>query len=285
MAVDAEVAVVDLVENSMVEVPLVGLGFRYPIADWILSNPDSIDCLELTAEHFFDSGDELLGQLSELFPISIHGLGLSLGTPGPLDQETLAQFARVANLADARWISEHIAFTKTDDVDLGHLNPVPASKQSLHTLIDHARELMDTCQRPLLLENITSFMRPPGEMTETEFINELCRRSGAGLLLDVTNLLINSRNHDFDALGWVHEIDAAHIKQLHIVGYSFRDGVWHDHHCEPIQQDLLDLATEVIGIAPVESIILERDGKFPPTAELDRELIRLEEACESARCG
>ena len=271
-------------EEALVEVPLVGLGYRQPFADWVLSKPDTIDCLELTAEHFFDAADELLWRLRDLYPLSVHGLGLSLGTPGPLDPTTLSQFQRVVERSDARWTSEHIAFTRTDDVDLGHLNPVPLTRTSLNTLIDHSREVMDRCQKPLLLENITSYLRVPDPISETDFINQLCERSGAGLLLDVTNLFINSRNHDFDPSAWLHEIAPQSIRQLHIVGYSFSDGVWHDRHCEPIQDALFDLAEEVVSYAPVESIIIERDGAFPSTKRIESELKRLEAVCESARC-
>lgn len=271
--------------ESFVEVPLVGLGFRRPFADWIRTKPDVVDCLEISAEHFFDGGESELEQLRDLYPLSVHGLGLSLGTPGTLDKQTLEGFKRVADLADARWISEHIAFTKTNDVDLGHLNPVPLTSDSLQTLIDHSRELMDACQKPLLLENITSYLRVPEEIPETEFINRLCQQAGIGLLLDVTNLFINSRNHDFDPIEWLHQVEPSIIRQLHLVGYSFQDGVWHDRHCEPIQGELFELAAQVISYAPVESIIIERDGDFPSCGQLELEIKRLEDVCESARCN
>ena len=204
--------------DALLEIPLVGLGFREPLADWILSMPEEIDCLERTAEHFFDLGEDLLEKLRDLYPLSVHGLGLSLGTPGAIDQETLNQFQRVADVANARWISEHIAFTKTEDVDLGHLNPVPLTRKSLKVLVDHARQVMDVCQRPLILENITSYLRLPEELLEADFINQLCQQAGAGLLLDVTNLYINSCNHRFDALEWLHRLEPSVIKQLHNVG-------------------------------------------------------------------
>ena len=77
--------------DEVQEIPLVGMGFREPLAEWILSMPEKIDCLELTAEHFFDGGELILEQLRDLYPLSVHGLGLSLGTPGPIDQNTMSQ--------------------------------------------------------------------------------------------------------------------------------------------------------------------------------------------------
>ena len=280
----AEVAVV--VEDELpdlVEVPLVGVGYRAPLADWISSCPSEVNCLEITAEHFFDFGHERLEWLRDNYPLFVHGLGLSLGTPGPLDASTLEQFAQVVHAANPEWISEHIAFTRSAEVDLGHLNPVSPTQKSLQVLVDHARELMDRCQKQLILENVTSFLRLSGEMSEPEFLNRLCEQAGCGLLLDVTNLLINARNHKFDELTWLRELDPGHIRQLHVVGYSQRDGVWHDNHGAAIQDELFDLIAEVARNTSVRAVIVERDTNFPLAEELRRELSRLEDVCATAR--
>ncbi|GEM_PF-589650 len=282
--VGEEVVVVAVAETpGLIEVPLTGLGYRAPLADWISSRPPEVHCLEITAEHFFDHGEEHLEWLSECYPLYVHGLGLSLGTPGRLDADTLDKFARIASIAGAEWISEHVAFTRSDEVDLGHLNPVAPTESSLSVLVDHARELMDRCQKPLILENVTSFLRLPGEMSETEFLNRLCERSGCGLLLDVTNLLINARNHRFDELDWLSELDSDNVVQLHVVGYSEQNGVWQDYHGAAIQDDLFHLVGEVVRSTSVRAIIIERDTHFPPDEELARELTRLENECVSAR--
>jgi uncharacterized protein (UPF0276 family) len=170
----------------------VGLGYRRELAAWVQSRPRGVDCLELTAEHFGANSEEHLASLGQNFRLFVHGLGLSLGTPGPLDQGRLAHFARIAEVAQAAWVSEHIAFTRTAEVDLGHLNPVPLTRESLRVLADHAREVAERCRKPMLLENITSHLKLQGELTETEFLNELCAQSGCGLLLDVTNLFITA---------------------------------------------------------------------------------------------
>src|SRR5262245_31607313 len=96
---------------------LVGVGLRRELAAWIESRPEGLDCLELTAEHFFDAPDAVLERIAAQYPVLVHGLGLSLGTPGPLDPEILARFARVARLTRALWVSEHVAFTRTSEVD------------------------------------------------------------------------------------------------------------------------------------------------------------------------
>ncbi len=261
---------------------LVGLGHRRELQAWIASRPPEIGCIELTAEHFFGavpgSGQrELLASLRAAYPLMVHGLGLSLGTPGPLDQETLRSFADVVAAADPLWISEHIAFTRTSAVDLGHLNPVAHTPQTLALVADHARALMDRCQKPLILENIATHLRLPGSMAEPEFLNRLCERAGCGLLLDVTNLYVNSRNHRFDPLVWLAALEPRHVVQLHVVGCTFQDGRWHDLHAEPIQREIRALANEVLARAPVRAVILERDARFPAPEVLAAELASLAE--------
>lgn len=254
---------------------MIGLGYRRELATWIDSQPRDVTCLEITAEHFFHVRDDHLARLAEKFPLFVHGLGLSLGTPGPLDRERVEQFARVVQLANPRWISDHIAFTCTAEGDLGHLNPVPPTREMVKIIGDHALEVAGRCAKPMLLENITSHILLTGELAETEFINQLCERADCGLLLDVTNLFINSRNHGYDPLKWLHEIAPQRIRQLHIVGYSRTDERYTDSHAQPIQEELIELAQAIVHYAPVEAIILERDEDFPATDELEREIAKL----------
>ena len=275
------VAVAD--KSDLVEVPLVGVGYRGPLENWISTEPDIVGCLEITAEHFFDGGRDRLAWLADRFPLFVHGLGLSLGTPGPLDQATLGEFKRIVDTARPMWISEHIAFTRSEETDLGHLNPIPTSRRSLAVMVDHAKELSDVCQRPLILENITSHITLKGELSEPQFLNELCDRTGCGLLLDATNLFINSRNHRFDPLQWLDELNLSNVVQMHVVGYSFHDGVWSDHHGAAIQDELFELVEYIVARSPVRAVIIERDAHFPPITEIESELRRLEEVCESAR--
>lgn len=254
---------------------MIGVGYRRELRPWLDARPAGVTCLEITAGHFYDEGEEQLAALAAAYPLFVHGLGLSLGTAGPLDQGRLRQFARIARVAQARWISEHVAFTRTAETDLGHLNPIRPSRETAHVLADHARELSELCGKPLLLENITSHIRLEGELREPEFLNEVCARAGCGLLLDITNLYINSRNHRFDPLRWLAELDIARVRQLHIVGYSECDGRLMDDHAASVQPELLDLAQVVVARAPVEAIVLERDATFPALGEMDDEIAKL----------
>lgn len=257
----------------------VGLGYRNPLASWIESNPAEIECLEITAEHFFDGGDSILQTLSRHYALYLHGLGGSLGTPGPLDAGYLESFRHVSQIANPEWISEHIAFTRSDEVDLGHLNPIAPTRRNLHHVAEHARQLSVLCEKPILLENITTHLPLKGELSEPDFLNQLCELADCGLLLDVTNLFINSRNHRFDPVKWLQSLNPEKIIQLHVVGYTEKDGRFLDTHSSSIQSDLWDLIRAVLEYATPRAIIVERDAHFPSPRILARELTNLKEAC------
>jgi len=261
---------------------MVGVGYRFELAPWIESGPAELDCVEITAENFSDSAARRrLGPLAARYPLMVHSLALSLGTPGPLEQDILGSLAEIARQASPLWISEHLGFCRTDEVELGHFNPVCPSRDTLGWLSDHVREVVEACGAPLILENITSELRVKGHLSETEFLNRLCEESGCGLLLDVTNLFVNSRNHGFDASGWLRDIDPERIVQLHVVGYQEREGRWYDTHTQGIQEDLWALIRETLEYATPRAVVIERDDNFPPVQELEGELRALRAGAEA----
>lgn len=256
----------------------IGVGYRRELHDWLIGKPAGVQSLEITAEHFFlldAAAQQVLNTLSELYPTFVHGLGLSLGTPGPLCQDHLEKFATVADWANAEWVSEHVSFTRSSQVDLGHLNPILYGLDSLEILIEHALEVAERCHRKLILENVTSSIRFESAMSETHFLNQLCERAQCGLLLDVTNLFINSQNHHFDPVKWLYEIAPHNIVQLHVVGYSKIGDTYHDHHAVPVQDELLDLIRAVDHYADIQAVTLERDERLDRIDEIDLDLARL----------
>lgn len=257
---------------------LIGLGHRPGLARWLSSGVSEVQCLELTAEHFFDATDDTISAVGARYPCSVHGLGLSLGTPGPLDADIVARYARVARLANACWATEHVAFTRADGIDLGHLNPIAPTRDNVALLTDHATTLHETTGLPVCLENITSALALEGDMREVEFLNALCDTPSIGLLLDVTNLWVNARNHGFDAFAWLCELRPGAVKQAHIVGYGEQHGRLVDDHRAPIQPELLDLLAAAADAQPIEAVILERDLDIPGPAELVSELARVRHA-------
>ena len=116
----------------------------------------------------------------------IRGRRLSVGTPGPLNPDELDWFTSIVLQANPRWISTYLGFSRTDEFDLVYSNPVCTNRETLSTVADHAREIMERCRKPLILENIASHLQIKGTMSETDFMNRLCEEAGCGLLLNAT---------------------------------------------------------------------------------------------------
>ena len=140
---------------------------------------------------------------------------------------------------------------------------------------ENVNKVQDKIETPLILENITyNIDLPWNEMEENKFLGEILDRTGCGLLLDVTNLFINAKNHDYDPIQFLETIPAERIIQLHFVGGMIKEGKWIDNHCENTQDDIFMLIESVLKYAPVKGIILERDDNFPRFKRLTDELER-----------
>ncbi len=259
----------------------VGLGFRPPFLSQLFYHRSAIDFLEITADHYFAptaSKDAELTLLGNNFPLIPHGLGMSLGSADGLDPDYLRHYVAIVERVKPPWCSEHIAFTRAGGVDIGHLTPIPRTEAALRALRDNVARLQDHIQVPLILENITETLQyPDNEMGEGEFLCRVCDECDVGILLDVTNLYINSVNYRFDPVEMLHQIPSERIVQLHFVGAYVQDGWWVDGHNAPTQSEIWDLLEVVLDYADVKGVILERDEEIPPLEELLKELERARE--------
>ena len=215
--------------------------------------------------------------IAGLRPTIVSGGRLSLGTVGPLDVNSVSAFATIVKRTNPLWISEPLGFSRTEESTWPTYLPVSPGPRSLTTLAEHAIQVMDACQKLLLLETTASSIRAAGSIRETDFLNQVCQKASCGLLLDVTALLVNAINHRFDAVEWLHQIDRRHILQLHVSGYSRRDNRCFDEHLSAVQEDVWNLVEEVLGYCSPRAIIIEREGNYPPTFAIERELGRLKE--------
>lgn len=256
----------------------VGMGYRDPLRKEILQYPDGIDFLEITADNFLQSPNTrwvFLDALRSRYTLIPHGLNLSLGSAEGLNREYLSELTELVQRVNPPWWSEHIAFTKAEGVEIGHLSPLPFNRESIDAFCDNVCEAQDRIETPLILENITYTVDLPWhEMEENKFLGELLDRTGCGLLLDVTNLFINSQNHGYDPVEFLKTIPAERIIQLHFVGGMMKDGKWIDNHSQNTQDDIFQLIDSVLQYAPVKGVILERDANFPPFTTIADELER-----------
>ena len=256
----------------------VGLGFRPPFRAGLFLARDRVDFLEITADHYLETSPEKereLALLADHFRLIPHGLNLSLGSAEGLDPDYLGKFAALVARLNPPWWSEHVAFTRAGGVEIGHLAPVPFSTEALDVLAANIAEATRQIDFPLIVENITYTIPLPGrEMGEGAFLAELTRRTGCGLLLDVTNLYTNAVNHGFDPSEVLDQLPLDRVVQLHFAGGEWHDGELIDSHARPAPPEVWALLEEVVGRAPVKGIILERDDDLPPLGELLDEVDR-----------
>lgn len=256
-----------------------GLAYRQELSLWVDGRPPHIDFLEIRAEDFLRP--ELQNRLAELaaaYPLAVRSHNLSLGSPEPPDEDRVGRLAALVAVTDPLWLSEPIAFSRTGEVDLGCLIPVRSDSDTLGRIAGRARAIAARCGVPLLLETIASHLRLDGTMPETEFVNRLCDESGCGLLLDITALFVNGRNHGFDPCRWLREIDPRHIRHLHLSGFSLTGGRWEDWHADRIQPEIWTLADAAMAHASVHGTVLEYDIVFPAADAIEADLRTLRNA-------
>lgn len=254
----------------------IGLGFREQFRADIFLNQDKIDFLEITTDHFLDAKpnkfDELK-MLKEHFPLIPHSLELSLGSAEGIDEEYLEKIAEIVEFISPEWFSDHLCFTKSGGVKIGHLAPVPYTNEALKVFVRNISKVKKRIKTPLILENISYLLRfPSAEMSESEFITKILDETDCGLLLDVTNLYINSQNFAFCWRRFLDEIPLERVVQLHFVG-SHKNGKYLiDAHSDKTEAEIWQVFREVCQKCNIKGAILERDENFPPFSEILEEL-------------
>ena len=258
-----------------------GLGLRNEYYEQILEQSPAVDWFEVVSENYLVQGGKALYYLdaiAERYPLVMHGVSLSIGGPHALDTDYLKQIKQLAERIQPAWISDHLCWSRGSAHQLHDLLPLPYTEESLYHVAGRVRQVQDVLQRPLVLENVSSYVRSKvDEFTEWEFLNALAHLSGCQLLLDVNNVYVSSRNHGFDAWTFIRNLPPESIRQLHLAGHmDYGDYVvdTHDHPvCDPVWA-LYQQTLEHLG--PV-STLLERDDHFPPFEELLTELNKARE--------
>src|SRR5262245_29390123 len=227
--------------------------------------------LEITVDHCISSGESVASEIFDLvgqIPMTAHGIGLSIGTDVPLDLAYLDTVAAIVETLKAPAYSEHLAFTRAPGRDLANLLPVPKTQALVESIIAKVRTVQSRVPVPFLLENITYlFEWPDSELSDAEFLNLICRETGAGLLLDVENLHLNASNHGFDPHKFLDALPAGLVKEVHVAGgvtvcEDFRERPFlADSHSHPVPEGALDLLDRALDHHAPDTIVLERDDR------------------------
>jgi uncharacterized protein (UPF0276 family) len=201
-----------------------GVGLKPEHYRDILDSAPDIGWFEIHAENYMGAGGPphaYLTAIRERYPISLHGVGLSIGGASPLDTEHLARLRALADLYQPALFSEHLAWSSHDTVYLNDLLPLPYTEETLARVCDHINEVQDAMQRQLLLENPSTYLSYiETTMAEVDFLREIARRTGCGLLLDVNNVFVQAANHGFDADAYLDAFPMEHVGEIHLGGHA-----------------------------------------------------------------
>ncbi|MFJ2463720.1 DUF692 domain-containing protein [Pseudomonas sp. NPDC087615] len=253
-----------------------GLGLRSAYYQQILEQSPNVDWFEVVSENFMVQGGKALYHLdaiAERYPLVMHGVSLSIGGPHALDVDYLKQLKQLAERVNPAWISDHLCWSRGNAHQLHDLLPLPYTEESLEYIAERVRHVQDVLQRPLVLENVSSYVRGASDdFTEWEFLAVLSRVSGCELLLDVNNVYVSSRNHGFDPWTFIQSLPTDKVRQLHLAGHSDYGDYVIDTHDQPVSDPVWALYQRTLEHFGPVATLLERDDHFPPFEELLDEL-------------
>jgi len=250
-----------------------GIGWRAPHHRDVLEQRPSVGFLEVHAENHMGGGRRraVLAEARRHYPISVHGVGLSLGSVEPVDPIHLDWFAQLVAQVEPFLVSEHVAWCRQSGVYLNDLLPLPYTEEALSVLVRNIDRVQDRIRRPILMENPSTYLEfRHSTIPEGEFLAEMARRSGCGLLLDVNNLYVNERNHDKAARDVIENLDPSMVGEIHVAGHHVAElggaTVLIDDHGSAVTDPVWALYAEASARFPTASTLIEWDSAIP---ELD----------------
>ncbi|WP_024301607.1 DUF692 domain-containing protein [Pseudogulbenkiania sp. MAI-1] len=244
-----------------------GIGLRAPHYQEVLRQQPELGWVEVHSENFFDGGQPLamLRRVAECYPLSLHGVGLGLGSPERPEASHLASLKRLVDAIEPAAVSEHLCLNHSAQRFVNDLLPLPYTRAALDAVSAHVAETQDVLGRPILLENLSSYVEYPGnEMHEGEFLAELVKRTGCGILLDLNNLYVNQVNLGTDVGAVIAALPADAIGEIHLAGYSERDGMLVDTHSRPVYPAVWQLYRDTIARLGPRPTLIEWDIDIPP---------------------
>lgn len=218
-----------------------------------------------------------LGRVRELVPLSFHSVGLSLGDADGCDRDELERLAALVDRFEPAAVSDHLSWSSFAGERIPDLLPMPLTGQALDHFIAEVGCVQDRLKRPILVENPSRMLAFQGdEYDEPQFLAELCRRSGCGLLLDLNNVLVSSFNLRFDPAEWLDSIDGNIVGEIHVAGHSIIEPepgipIAVDDHGSPVGDQCWELLAAFVARAGPRPVLVERDNAVPPYVDLARE--------------
>lgn len=263
-----------------------GVGLKSQHFREVLEMRTDIGFFEVHAENYMVDGGPFhhyLGRIREHYPLSLHGVGLSIGAQGPLDEAHLDALAALIGRYEPASFSEHLAWSTHRGVFLNDLLPLPYSNETLLRVCEHIDRVQNRLQRRMLLENPSTYVEfAASTMSESEFLREVIARSGCGLLLDVNNAYVSCVNHGRDVVAFIDDLPLGAVGEIHLAGFATdEDGAGAplliDSHGSAVDEAVWSLYAGVIARLGSTPTLLERDNNVPSLATLLAEAGRAED--------
>lgn len=255
--------------SSPLEEP-VGIGLRHPYYKEVLETDLNLGWLEVHPENYFGGGAprHWLTKAREKFPLSLHAVGLSLGSDQPVNEEHLKQFKELIDIYQPFNVSDHASWSASGNAHLNDLLPLPYTQETLDRLARNIDQTQEYFDRRILVENPSTYIAfADNEMSEAEFMNALAEKTGCGLLLDLNNIYVQAHNHGYDAWDYLDTINGDPVGEMHLAGHieqSTGEGIiLIDTHSRPIKGDVWDLYEYAVKRFGVKPTLIEWDQDFP----------------------
>ncbi len=253
-----------------------GLGLRTQHYNDFLNTKQPVDWLEVISDNYMVNGGKPLAMLDRIradYPVTMHGVSMSLGSVKGLDQEYLKKLRALEQRIQPMWVSDHLCWGGVHGRKLHDLMPLPFTQEALEVVSRNIRHAQDFLQRPLVIENVSSYVEfKDSEMTEWDFLSEICNRTGCQLLLDINNIYVSAFNHGFSPFDFIDSVPSEQIRQFHLAGHQDNGDHLIDTHDHPVCHgvwELYEYALNRFGSVPT---MIERDDNIPPLSELLEEL-------------
>jgi uncharacterized protein (UPF0276 family) len=256
----------------------IGIGLRVPHFDHILSRKPAVGWFEIISENFMCDGGRpltVLDQILEQYRVVQHGVSMYFGSSEKLNREHLTKLKRLVKRTKTPWLSDHLCWGSVDGRYTHDLLPMPYTFAAAKITAQKIREARDFLEVPVCVENVSSYAEfHVSEMTEWEFLNEVVERADCGILLDVNNIYVSSRNHGFNPLDYVNGVPAHRVAQIHIAGHSKFQKYILDTHDHPVIDPVWKLYERAIQRTRKTATLLEWDDRIPSFDEVHREALK-----------
>lgn len=253
-----------------------GISLKPAYYQLILSSFPEIGFFEIHAENYLSKGGparHYLDLIRQHYPITVHGVGLSIGGEHAINEQHLERVSQLVSEVQPQIFSEHLAWSSHDNTFLNDLLPVAYDETTLHRVCEHIDHIQSRVKRQVLIENPSTYFEfNRSEMSETDFLTEMVKRTGCGLLLDINNVEVSCFNHGHDPYQYLNKFPVSAVKQMHLAGHTTDQNtvvpLKIDSHDEPVSQDVWSLYQHTLSLTGDCPTLIERDGNLPAIEEL-----------------